>query len=309
MPGISILFLAPAALYALGVLAALAWKPAQIMGGVLAAIIALIIWAPMLALNELALGFQFPFANAMLFALAVLPWVGALARLKGAASWKNPSLVVGATALAAIVAAAFTPSATPERPLPLNIGYFYNATTNQARLLAGSARRALPHELKSAFSFTPEIVLPGDQTPYWSAPAPAQATPAPALENITITPTQNGGRQLHAMLRMNGAYRVYLRIPNSAGARHMRMNSAEADYADVGESDELPDYVMLGCQGRSCEGAALTISLGPNQTDWSIIGLTPGAAAPAHAAIARRPATRTTVQFGDNTVTLSKVRI
>lgn len=309
MPGISILFLAPAAFYALGVLAAFAWKPAQIIGGVLAAITALIIWAPMLALNELALGFQFPFANAMLFALAVLPWLGVLARLKGAANWRTPSLVLSVAALAAIVAAALTPSATPARPLPLNISYFYNATANQARILAGSARRALPRELTSAFSFAPEIMLPGDQTPYWSAPASAQPTPAPALQNITITPMENGDRELHAQLRMNGVYRIYLRIPNEARAQHVRMNGAEADYSDVGTSEELPDYVMLGCEGRSCDGAELTVTLGANATDWSIIGLTPGAAAPAQAAIARRPATRTTVQFGDSTVTLSKVRI
>ncbi len=309
MPGISILFLAPGAFYALGVLAAFVWKPAQVMGAMGGAITALVIWAPILALNELALGFQFPFANAMLFALAALPWLGPLARLQGAASWKAPSFVVAGASVAALVAAALAPSASVERRLPLNISYFYNATTNQARLLAGSARRALPRELTSAFAFAPEIVLPGDQTPYWTAPAPAQPTPAPALENITITATENGGRELRARLRMHGVYRIYLRIPNEAHTQHVRMNGAEADYADVGASAELPDHVMLGCQGRSCDGAELTVTMGANATDWSIIGLTPAAAAPAQGAIAHRPATRTTVQFGDSTVTLSKVRI
>jgi hypothetical protein len=309
MPGISILFLPPAALYAAGVIGAFAWRPAQTIGAALAAIAALIIWAPMLALNELALGFQFPFANAMLFALAALPWAGPLARLKSAASWRTPALVLAGAALAAIIAAAFTPSATRQRPLPLNISYFYNATTNQARLLAGSARRALPRELANAFRFAPEIMLAGDKTPYWSAPTRALPAPAPTLANITITPAENGQRQLHARLRMNGVYRIYLRIPNAAHAARVRMNGAEADFGEVGSSEDLPDYVMLGCEGRSCDGAELTVTLGGEATDWSVIGLAPGAAAPAQAALARRGETRTPVQFGDDTITLSTLRI
>ncbi|MFZ2030677.1 MAG: M28 family peptidase [Vitreimonas sp.] len=308
LPGMSILYVVPAALYALGLIAAFAWKPAQPIGAVLGAIAALVIWAPMLALNELALGFQFPAANALLFALATLPWLGALARLLAGSSWKMPSLALTGAALAAFVAAVFTPSATRDRPLPLNVSYFFNTTSNEARILAGSAHRALPHEVSNALRFAPEIVLPGDIAPYWSAPAQAQAVSAPTLDGLTITPTANG-RELHARLRSNGAYRLYLRIPESAHARHVRMNNAEADYADVGQSDDLPGYVMLGCEGRSCDGAEITMTLGATSTDWSIIGVTPGAAAPAQSLIAHRPPTRTPAHFGDNTVTLSTLRI
>jgi hypothetical protein len=309
LPGMSILYVISATLYALGVLASFAWKPARAIGAVLAAIVSLVIWAPMLALNELALGFQFPFANAMTFALAMLPWLGTLTRLLNGASWKAPSLALGGVAVAAIAAAAFTPSATRTQPLPLNISYFSNTTTGEARILAGTARRALPHELSSAYAFTPEIMLPGDLAPYWSAPVRAQPLQGPTLEGLTITPAEGGSRTLHARLRSNGAYRIYVRIPNGAHAAYVRMNGAEADYADVGESDDLPDYVMLGCEGRACDGAELEMTLGANQTDWAIIGLTPGAAAPAQAAVARRPPTRTAVHFGDNTVTLTTLRV
>lgn len=308
LPGMSILYVIPAGLYALGVVAAFVWKPAQPIGAVLGAIVALIIWAPMLALNELALGFQFPAANALLFALATLPWLGAISRLQAGSSWRAPSLVLAGASLVGIAVAVFTPSATPTRPLPLNITYFYNASTSQARILAGSAHRALPREISGAAHFAPEIMLPGDVAPYWSAPAQAQPISAPTLEGLTITPTANG-RELHAHLRSNGAYRIYVRIPESAHAAHVRMNNAEADYADVGESEDLPGYVMLGCEGRSCDGAEITMTLGATSTDWSIIGITPGAAAPAQAVIAHRPSTRTAVHFGDNTVTLSTLRV
>jgi hypothetical protein len=309
LPAISMMFVVSAAIYALGVLIAIAWKPAQTIGAVLAALIALVIWAPMLALNELALGFQFPFANTLTFALAALPWFGVLARLLKGASWRVPSLALGGVAAACVAWAALTPSATRDCPLPLNISTFFNTNTGESRILAGSAHRVLPAELAHAFAFAPQIMLPGDQSPYWAAPVQAHPLPAPTLEGLTITPAQNGQRTLHATLRSNGAYRIYLRIPNAAHAAHVRMNSAEADYADAGTSDDLPDYVMLGCEGRSCDGAELEMTLGAGPTDWAIVGLTPGVAPPAQAAIAHRPNTRTSVHFGDSTITLSTVRI
>ncbi|MBI3437378.1 MAG: hypothetical protein HY054_01770, partial [Proteobacteria bacterium] len=244
-----------------------------------------------------------------LFALATLPWLGALARLQGASSWRAPTLALAGAALVGMVAAFFTPSATRERPLPLNVSYFYNASTHEARVLAGSAHRALPHELTSAFHFAPELMLPGDIAPYWSMPVQAQPIPAPALEELTVTPTSSGGRELHASLHSNGAYRIYVRIPESAHAADVRLNGAEASYADVGKSDDLPGYVMLGCEGRSCDGAELSMTLGANATDWTIIGLTPGAAAPAQAVISHRPPTRTAVHFGDNTIVLATLHL
>ena len=308
LPGISILFVLPAALHALGSLVALAWKPAQPIAALLAGLVALVIWAPMLALNELALGFQFPFANTMLFAVTALPWLGALARLQAGASWRAPTLALGVVALCGVVAAAFTPSATRERPLPLNIAYLYDASANQGSILAGSARRALPRELTSRLNFSSQLVFPGDVTPYWAASVQTLPMRGPALEGVSITPTQ-GGRVLHARLRANGAYRIYIRIPIGAGAGRVRMNGADANYADVGNSPDARDYVTLGCQGRSCEAAEIEMTLGPNVTDWAVIGLYPGAAAPALPAIAARPPTRTTVHFGDDAIVMSKTRV
>ena len=131
----------------------------------------------------------------------------------------------------------------------------------------------------------------------------------PALEGVVISPQQNGGRTLHARLRMNGAARVFIRIPVEASATRVRMDGAETSFADAGGSDDTLDYVMLDCQGRTCDGAEIDMTLGAAITDWSIIGLVPGPAAPAQAALTARPPTRTPVHFGDSAITLSKTRI
>lgn len=306
LPGISILFVVPAALYALGVVIGFAWKPARPVGAMLAALTSLLIWAPMLALNELALGFQFPFANTMLFALTALPWLGLLAELQGAARWRWTALALGAVGAVGIVLAVLTPAATPDRPLPLNFYYFLNTTTHDARVLAGSAKRSLPAPVISAMAFAPQLMLPGDKVPYWAAPATMQAVAAPAFENMTVE-ARGDARVMHATLRMNGVYRVFIRIPLAAGASKVRLNGVDADFRDTGASMDDSDYVTLACQGRACDGVDVEITLDAGAQDWSLIGITSGVSG--QAASIPRPADRTAIQFGDSTVTLTMLHV
>ena len=306
LPGISILFVVPAVLYALGVVIGFAWNPARPVGAMLAALTSLLIWAPMLALNELALGFQFPFANTMLFALTALPWLGLLAELQGAARWRWTALALGAVGAVGIVLAVLTPAATPDRPLPLNFYYFLNTTTHDARVLAGSAKRSLPAPVISAMAFAPQLMLPGDKVPYWAAPATVHAVAAPAFENMTVE-ARGDARVMHATLRMNGVYRLFIRIPLAAGASKVRLNGVDADFRDTGSSTDDSDYVTLACQGRACDGVDVEITLGAGAQDWSLIGITSGVSG--QAASIPRPADRTAIQFGDSTVTLTMLHV
>jgi hypothetical protein len=76
--GLSILFALPLLAYVLGWVASLVWKPAERIGLIAAALIALIVWAPMLSLLELALGFDMPFALTLCAALMSLAWIGVI---------------------------------------------------------------------------------------------------------------------------------------------------------------------------------------------------------------------------------------
>lgn len=307
LPGLSILFALPAAFYAAGALAAFAWPHAQAVGAALAALAATLIWAPTLYLVELALGFDMPFALAVLVALLSLTWLGAIARARQDASWRPAALVLGAGAAAAMIVAALVPAASGERPRALNTLYFVDLEAGEAHVLAGPSRRALPRSVADALVFAPRAVLPGDQQTTWAAPAPLAPTPAPALDQLDVG-GQDGARTLRARLVMNGAYRAIVRIPRSAAPTFAAVEGVETSFADTG-ADADADYFNLACQGRACDGAEIVIAFAGDSDlrDWFLIGQYPGAASPAAAVAARRPASATPIQFGDGTLTLSRL--
>lgn len=308
LPGASILFAIPALLYALGVLIAFAWPPAQQIGALLAAALAVLIWAPTLYLIELGLGFEYPFATAVLIALVALPSLGALTQLQATAPWRAGALVLGAGALVAAVCAFVLPAASLQTPAALNLNYFVNTETGEARVLAGAAARPLPPELAAAANFAPAFTLPGDRAETWSAPVARVSVPAPALTDVTMV-IQDGRRVVTARLAMNGAYRATLRIPNTAQPLSIAINGVRTDVAETGGES---DFRNLSCQGRACDGAVLELVLAPAEAGagpWFIIGQAPGAPAlPADTIRAARPATTTPIQFGNATLTLTPLQ-
>jgi hypothetical protein len=305
LPGISILFAIPAALFALGVSAAFAWKPAQALGAWIAALATLAIWGPLLFLIELALGFDMPFAFAIIAALMVLPWLGLFVQTRGEGRWREFVAVAFVGLVVSVVLSALAPSMSEARPRSLNITYFLNTTDTQARVLAGSAERALPDSLANAFA--PEPILPGDRSDTWAAPAPVEQIAPPALQDISVT-RENGEHVVRARLAMNGAYRAILRLPTTAAPLRARVNGVLTDFADTG--GERGDFMNLACQGRACDGVAIEIALGAEAPeDWYMIGQFPGRTTPASDVLrARRGPTATPIQMGDGTTTLSRFR-
>jgi hypothetical protein len=310
-PGISILFATPLVFYAVGALLSVAWPPARTVGATLAGLVTLGIWAPILHVTELALGFEMPFVFALLFALATLPWLGSVVRLNRGASWRWSVSALGFTAVAGIIATAFLPAATVARPHDVNLLHVSNAVTGEQRIVAGVAARALPKELAQAYPFVPESIFPGDDRRFRATPAPIGTPPlqGPALDGVRLDES-GGQRTLHAHIRMNGAYRVQLRIPGAAKPGQLTLNRASASFADAGGGAAPTGLSRVACQGRTCDGAEIAVTLAgdPRAGDWYIVGYYPGRIDPAvAAAIARRPATATAIQNGDGAMTVSKV--
>lgn len=304
--GISILYALPALAYVVGWLVSLAWRSAEWIGIALAAAIVLIVWAPLISLVELALGFEMPFVFTILYAIVLLPWLGAIGAVIGSSAWRGTSAALGVGALAAVVVSAIVPDISADRPRSLNISYFADTAENRTRVIAGTAERALPAEL--AADFQPEQILPGDRFETWSREAPAEAITPPALQEVVVSEI-NGERVVTARLVMNGAYRAMVRIPLEAEPLRARVNGAAVDFAETG--GERRDFMNLACQGRACDGAMVEIVLGPSESeaDWYLIGQYPGFASPAAQVYRdRRPATATPIQFGDSAVTLSRFR-
>jgi hypothetical protein len=305
LPGSSVLYAPAALVFALAALIAWRWPLAARIGALFAGLVALLLWAPALALVEVALGYEYPFASTLLFALALLPWWGPLARLHENARWSWSSAGLGGVALAGIVAAALLPSASSARPQPLNITYFVDTTSQEARFLAGPARAGLPPQIAALADFEPRLTLPGDQAPAWSAPAPWENVAAPRADIISET-VADEARTLHLRYSANGAYRLTLRIPKEAAPTRVRINGAEASLAETGRAGE---FYSITCIGRSCDGAELEIVVDADAApeEWLVTGQYLGAAPAAAELLRVRTGTLTPAHTGDTTLTLSRV--
>jgi hypothetical protein len=304
LPGLPILFLPSAAIYAIGLIASRFWAPARALGAIGAASFMLILWAPTIYLTELALGFELPFAIAALMSLACLAWLGPLAALQRDGSWRPAALIFGCAMLVAIGAAAALPAYTIAKPRPFNIVYLQDATTQDARFIAGSVTRALPPALANAATFEPAPATPGDQIMSWSAPAPYAALPSADFA-VALDASTNEERVVRGTLVANGAYRIILRIPRSAEPRRVTINGVEADFAATAE---IGDYVNFACSGRACDGALVEIGLGAtaDHAEWYVLGQYPGAPAVSAPLLDARPSNMIPIQFGDIALTLTR---
>ena len=278
-PGVSILFSVPMGIYAVGAIASIVWSPARTIGAALAGLATLILWAPLLHLMELALGYELPIVFALLIAVTTLPWLGIAARLNRGAAWGISCGALGLAALASIVATAVLPSSTVSRPHGVNLLHFSNAVTGDQRLVAGVATRALPKELTNAYPFAAERIFPGDTRSFWTTAVPAN-TPllqGPVLDDVRVEGTGDQ-RTLHARIRTNGAYRVLLRIPPAAKPGQLTLNGVSSPFADAGGSTESTEFFKLFCDGRRCDGAELAVTLAGEARagDWYVVGYFPG---------------------------------
>jgi hypothetical protein len=306
LSGISILYVMPALVFAAGALVALAWKPAEKIAFWLAALLTIVMWAPLMFLIELALGFEMPFAFAIIASFMLLPWLGLVAQARGEGGWRGLAVIVTLGVVASVTLTAIVPSMTEARPRSLNITYVFNATDGEARVAAGSAERALPASLSGVFA--PERLLPGDQFETWTTPAPVEQMATPVVQDIVVA-QENGERVVRGRLVMNGAYRAILRMPMSAAPVRVRVNGVLTDFADTG--GESGDFMNLACQGRACDGAVLEIVFtGETDGDWYLIGQYPGRTTAASDALrTRRGPTATPIQAGDGTTTLTRFRV
>lgn len=307
--GASILFVLPAVVYAVGAVVSFIWPRALATGGACAALVAALVWAPTINLIELALGYEMPFAIALLMSIVALTWLGAIFAALGVKR-RFTIAGLGAALAVALATTAVAPASSESRPRALNLNYFLDATSGEGYVLAGWSARALPVTLAHAgFAFTPRSVLPGDIYETWAAPTDAVPAPTPSLESVTVSAD---GRSIRATLRMNGVYRAIVRMPRTSAPNSVSIRGVETSFADTG-GDPESDFVNAACQGRACDGAQIIITLSEPLTapqDWFIIGQTPGFTTEAsRRAITQRGGAATPIQFGDGAVTLQRLAI
>ncbi|MET0546933.1 MAG: M28 family peptidase [Caulobacterales bacterium] len=304
LPGLPILFVPPVLIFCAGVIAALRWQCALRWSALASAIVALLLWAPLLYLTELAVGYDAPVIAGALAVVMLLPWMGVMADVQGEAPWRPIAAIVSGAAIVGLIAAALAPGNSAARPRALNINYVADTENRVARFSAGLADVALPKTLKNAASFKAATLFADDAQTYWIAPAPFEKIAAPHLTLLSNIQTSQG-RVIRARLAMNGADSVTLTLPGDS--IKASVNGAEAWFGKA----LSPSPAHLSCQGRACDSAEIALTLPKNAKPMTIgiVGRRFGAAPIADALIRQRPDSAIPYQNGDGVITLGRERL
>ena len=306
LPGLSILDALAATVFALAALIAWRWPIAARIGALIAALVALMIWAPVFALMEVALGYDMPALTSALIAIALLPWFGPLARLQNDKPWRLSVAGLTALAVVSVTIAAVLPSSTQARPRPFNFVYFQDDRNDEAHFIAGPPVLPLPPEVAQAAQFTSRLVVPGDRFETWAAPAPNVNLPAPRVELVSDE-VIDGARTLRLRYITNGAYRTTVRVPFAAELTRASVNGVDA--TPTLRSSATIDFNSLVCLGRACDGAeaVLVVNAEAAPMEWLVFGQYLGAPDVAADLVAARPAYTTVAHTGDIALTLGNV--
>ncbi|HEV7659545.1 MAG TPA: M20/M25/M40 family metallo-hydrolase [Allosphingosinicella sp.] len=301
-PGAAIFFLAPPLAAALGMVGKRWWPWAERAGAILAAILLFLTFGPALALFEELMSSGPLWSFAPLGAAIMLPALIELRPLLS--SLRTLFVVAGAIdlAIAAWLAAAFTPAYSADRQQLFTIEYVWDESARSARFAVNNDGAPVPYEgdwQRTEFPYTARR--------RWAAPAPAPSAPpsGPAVELVSREPV-SGGIRVRLRLRMNGAETVALIAPASASLRSAGVEGFIRPFTP-GAGDGRS---FIRCAGRACDGAMLDVILNRAQAvDFTIVGTRPGLPSEAAALARARPA-EARAQYGpDSTITIGRVRL
>jgi Peptidase family M28 len=312
-PGISYLFLVPALVAGLVGLATLGGSPSgRAIASLVPALVAALLWFPLLLLLYDGLGLQGLFATGILmgiFATVLSPLVA----LAGA-GWRRWTPVAAAVlAVIFAVVAMRTPPFSPQAPRPLPFQYHLNADTGQARWIAFTGGMPLPEPLRQAVPFEPAPARPFPWSPPQAratvAPAPALGLAAPEL-TVVADSVQGGKRRVRLRLASpRGAQGAFILIPSAAKLESISMQGTKMPLPII-PGVATAEWRNFAYHALPSEGGDLEVVLGEAKPlDWYVGDRTFGLPPAGQALQKARPATMTTIQNGDVTTVSRKVRI
>lgn len=307
-PGASIFFLLPPLLAAIGL--ALGGRAARLLA-IAAAVVLLLTWAPLVALVEILLDYDNGWIFAPLFALMLLP---ALIELQLTANADRPSPRRGVFALAMIALAGWIvvlllPAYSADRKQAFGIEYAVDPG-GVARWLVVNDGAPLPAAFEQGRSWSEGAEVPWSTRKRWATPAPAGLVPAPTIVPLGSRET-TGGRVVSLRLNANGAETITLLAPPAAkivslsmGGWTRRMGALDKPAAELGPDDARQRYA-LRCQGRSCDGMRVDLTLARRApVVWTVIGNRSGLPVSARPLLAARPANAAPQYTADATITV-----
>jgi hypothetical protein len=312
LPGVSYLFLVPALAAGICGLVLPLGGAAAAIAGVVPAVVAGLVWFPILILLYSGLG---TFPGLLLIAALLSVLLTSLFPLiaPAGAGWRW-GLPVGAGVLMLVMAVGIlaSPVYSADSPRPLNLAYHLDGDSGQGRFLV-QTQGLLPPPVRKAADFTkrPAQAFPWSGQMSYSAPAPGMALAAPELAVLGET-NEGGKRHLHLRLTSRrGAAAVQLFIPLAAKPESIRVNGEEIPPPSSKAARRAPsEFQLVSVAVPPPEGVEISIVLGaPGHEEWTVVDRTPGLPPLGASLLASRPAEASQIQDGDSTLVTHRMRI
>ncbi len=312
LPGVSYLFLVPALVAGICGLVLPLGGTAAALAGVVPAVVAGVLWFPLLILLYGGLGtvpgLVVVAAFFAIFLTALVPLIG-----PAGAGWRwGLPVVAGVLTMVMAVGILASPVYSADSPRRLNFTYHLDADSGAARYLAQTLPPLPPPVRKGAdFTRRPAPAFPWSGLGAFSAPAPVVALAAPEI--AVLGETSEGGKR-HVRLRLTsrrGATALILSIPKAAQLESLRVAGQEVPPAPAGRAVQLPGgYRLVGIAAPPPEGVEIEVVLGaPGHEEWTLVDRSPGLPPVGASLVATRPADAGPGQDGDVTLVSHKARI
>lgn len=302
--GALIYFLLPPAIFALGLLVARWWKPAETVGALLAAAALFLTLGAMLGLLQDLLNGGPLWLFAPFGALILLPWLVEARPLLEALPRRRVLSVLAGFALLTWVPAAFAPAYSADRQQQWSLQYVVDPTLRQPQWSVVNDRKALPAGWQRFGDWRQGTLAGLDRRQRWIAPAPLVAGLVPARALPVEAAAVPGGRRVRLRLEPNGADAMLLVADEGAGVRGMGVPGQVRPIGPEGSG-----AYRLSCTGRSCAGQTVELLLGPAPVTLTVVGTRwslPPAAAPLKAA---QPRNARAQYVPDSTLLISRLRV
>ena len=279
-PGGIIFFLFPPLLALIGMVAARWWKPAEVLGAVLAILFFYLTWGGMLALLEELLNGGPMWLFAPLGSLLLLPAMIEAKPLIDRLQLRRAAGLAGVLAVTAWAAAAAAPAYSADRQQRFVIEYVSDTSRHKSWWSILNDSAPLPKAFAGQWK---RGELPFSDRPRWHSPATGEpAVQAPAVQ--LVSQVRNGSeRSLTLRLSANGNDTVALVAPEDSKLRSAGLPGVPRRI----DQQEEGKYVV-SCTGRSCNGQTIELSFGKSSpVDLLVVGTNaslPASAAPLTAA-------------------------
>jgi len=283
LPGITILFLIPATVLTLALLAARllplkSFELALQTAFLAAALVSGLLWLPLALIMETALNFDLTPAITLPLALVMTSLLPLFRPSKKGLRISKWLLLISAVVMMTCVAIViFLPPYSKARPQLLNFIYYEDHNSAKAYWAAHSPQRSLPSSVRRAGKFRaiPERIFPWSTTLTYAAEAGSSAEPAPEIRKDSEQ-VVGEERIIEARLQSpRGANRIWLIIPPEVPLIKISVEGKPISIPSI--TNIRNPFKMISCWGVPRRGFRVELHLAKGgSSEVILVDLSPG---------------------------------